>query len=158
MEWGSSGPPSPPSGGTRERMQKQQRSDTGPELALRRALFRSGLRFRVQVPIRELPRHRIDIAFTGPRVALFVDGCFWHGCPIHGSKPKSNAAWWATKIERNRARDHRTALLLAERGWKVIRVWEHDINKDLHAVTDRVVEEVDSRRSLGRAEGGRRVP
>jgi DNA mismatch endonuclease (patch repair protein) len=85
-----------------------------------------GLRYRVdRAPIRGL-RRRADIVFSAARVAVFVDGCFWHGCPDHGTWPKSNAAWWREKIEANKSRDADTNARLAQAGWRVIRVWAHD--------------------------------
>ena len=85
-----------------------------------------GLRYRVDYPVLNRPRRRADIAFTKARVAVFVDGCFWHGCPIHGTWPKSNAEFWRDKIETNRRRDRDTNERLESAGWKVIRVWEHE--------------------------------
>lgn len=108
----------------RRAMQAQRVRDTTPELALRRELHRRGLRYRVDYPV--LPRRKADIVFTKARVAVFVDGCFWHGCPEHGTWPKNNAEWWRAKIEANRARDADTDERLRAEGWKVIRVWEHE--------------------------------
>lgn len=103
-----------------------RRRDTSGELELRSALHRIGLRFRVdQPPLKGNPR-RADIVFPSARVAVFVDGCFWHSCPQHGTQPKENAAWWAEKLEQNRNRDADTTRLLTEAGWKVLRFWEHD--------------------------------
>lgn len=111
-------------------------SNTLPELALRRELHRRGLRFRVFYKVPGLPRRTLDIAFTRRRVAIFVDGCFWHGCAQHYKPPGTNAAWWAWKIERNRARDADTDARLAEMGWSVVRVWEHE---DARVAADRIV-------------------
>lgn len=102
------------------------RQDTAPELALRRALHALGLRYRIQVRVPGNNRRRIDIAFTRAKVAVFVDGCYWHGCPEHGTRPKANREWWDWKIQRNRDRDADTNRLLDEQGWAVIRVWEHE--------------------------------
>jgi DNA mismatch endonuclease (patch repair protein) len=85
-----------------------------------------GLRFKVDAAVLPGVRRRADIVFAGQRVAVFVDGCFWHGCPIHGTWSKSNAEFWRNKIETNRTRDTDTNRRLAEAGWKVIRVWEHE--------------------------------
>lgn len=106
-------------------MQNQRRRDTGPELALRSALYRAGYRFRVDY---RLPgtRRRGDIVFPGRHVAVFVDGCFWHGCPEHGSWPKANAEWWREKIEANRRRDRDTDDRLAGLRWQSVRIWEHE--------------------------------
>jgi DNA mismatch endonuclease (patch repair protein) len=107
-------------------MQHTPQRDTPPERALRSALHRLGLRFRVHVrPVPGLPR-RADVIFPRARVAVFVDGCFWHGCPVHGTWPKANAEWWRAKIESNRARDADTDRRLTEAGWTVVRVWEHE--------------------------------
>jgi DNA mismatch endonuclease (patch repair protein) len=109
-------------------MARQRRTDTSPELALRRELHRRGLRFRVHYAFKleGLGRRRCDIAFTRRRVAVFVDGCFWHACPIHATAPKANAAWWADKLAKNVARDLDTAARLEGAGWIVIRIWEHE--------------------------------
>ncbi|WP_081691055.1 DNA mismatch endonuclease Vsr [Conexibacter woesei] len=107
-------------------MQRVRRRDTGPELRLRSALHRLGLRYRVDAKVPELPRHRIDVLFRRARVAVFVDGCFWHLCPEHGSVPKANAGWWTRKLAGVRARDARTDAILTQAGWEVVRVWEHE--------------------------------
>lgn len=108
------------------RMSLQARRDTAPEVAIRSSLHRAGQRFRVSYPVPDLARCTIDIAFTRRRVAVFVDGCFWHNCPDHGTRPKSNAERWEAKLESNRARDRRVDAHLAELGWKVLRAWEHE--------------------------------
>ena len=102
------------------------RRDTRPEVLLRQELFARGLRYRVQYKVPGLARRRIDIAFTRWRVAVQVDGCFWHGCPEHGTDPARNAEWWEWKINRNQERDRDTDAALASLGWTVVRVWEHD--------------------------------
>lgn len=107
-------------------MSRQGRRDTGPEIQLRRALHARGLRFRVVYPVPGQRRRTIDIAFTRRKVAVFVDGCFWHGCPEHGVRPRSNSAWWREKLAANQARDRDTDRLLEEAGWAVVRVWEHE--------------------------------
>lgn len=100
--------------------------DTAPEMQLRRALHSLGLRYRVDIaPLRGF-RRRADIVFTRHRVAVMVDGCFWHGCPLHGSRPATNAAWWADKLDRNVRRDRETDEHLRSAGWTVVRVWEHE--------------------------------
>lgn len=109
-----------------ERMRRAKETGTGPELALRRGLHRSGLRFQVQYHLPELPRRTIDIAFPHLRIAVFVDGCFWHGCTAHRALPRNNAEWWAHKLALNRARDRDTDERLAHAGWIVMRFWEHD--------------------------------
>ena len=109
----------------RRRMQVTPRRDTPPELALRRALHQLGHRFWVDHALPFDRRKRADLLFPSARVAVFVDGCFWHGCPKHVTWPKSSAAWWRAKIEGNRVRDRRTNRALRRRGWAVVRVWEH---------------------------------
>ncbi|WP_328741878.1 very short patch repair endonuclease [Flavimobilis rhizosphaerae] len=108
------------------RMSAARRRDTAPELALRRALHARGLRYRVTYPVPGNRRRTIDVAFTRAKVAVFVDGCFWHGCPEHGTQPHANAGWWATKLAANAARDRDTDRLLTDAGWTVVRVWEHE--------------------------------
>jgi DNA mismatch endonuclease, patch repair protein len=107
-------------------MSRLARRHTKPEVALRRELHRRGLRFRVQLPVPGNRRRTIDIAFTRAKLAVFVDGCFWHGCPEHGVKPSTNSEWWRWKLARNQERDADTARLLEEAGWTVLRLWEHE--------------------------------
>jgi DNA mismatch endonuclease (patch repair protein) len=107
-------------------MSRQARKDTSPEVALRQELHRRGLRFRLQVKVPGSRRRTIDIAFTRAKVAVFVDGCFWHGCPEHGTSPMANGEWWAQKLAGNRARDVDTTEVLATAGWQSIRVGEHE--------------------------------
>jgi DNA mismatch endonuclease, patch repair protein len=108
-------------------MRRTARSGTGPELALRSALHRRGLRFVVDrsVPGGNL-RRRVDILLRGARIAVFVDGCFWHSCPEHGHLPKSNANWWRLKFRGIAHRDRDTDTELASMGWLVVRIWEHE--------------------------------
>jgi DNA mismatch endonuclease, patch repair protein len=107
-------------------MRGNRRADTKPELALRAALHAMGYRyrkdFRLDLPLR---RVRPDIAFTSRKVAVFVDGCFWHVCPDHGSKPKNNDWYWSPKLARNVERDRAADEALAQAGWTVVRLWEH---------------------------------
>jgi len=120
------GPTDAPSEATRARMRRQARRDTAPELALRRELHRRGRRFFVdRAPLKGL-RRRADLVFPRRRVAIYVDGCFWHSCPVHATRPKNNAAWWADKLAGNVARDRDTDTRLTEAGWAVVRVWEHE--------------------------------
>lgn len=115
-------------------MRSNRRTDTRPEKALRSALFRAGVRFRKDYRI-ECPnlRVRADVAIVRCRVAVFVDGCFWHRCPDHGSDPKTNAAFWAEKLDRNVARDRRVDADLSRAGWTVVRCWEHESPQDAAA-------------------------
>jgi DNA mismatch endonuclease (patch repair protein) len=106
-----------------EIMSRVGQRDTGPEMRLRRLLWASGLRYRVNHRVEGV---RVDIAFPGRRLAVFVDGCFWHCCPVHCSAPKNNASYWTNKLRENRARDERQTLALLDAGWAVIRLWEHE--------------------------------
>lgn len=132
----------------RRKMQRQQSRNTAPELALRRVLHSLGLRYRVdRAPLPDL-RRRADVVLGASRVAVYVDGCFWHVCPQHGTWPRANAEWWKTKLERNRARDVDTNIRLEAEGWKVIRVWEHE---PAEAAAVRIAALVHARRELLRA-------
>ena len=108
------------------RMAKVRQKGTGAEIALRRELYRRGLRYRVDFEVLKKPRRVADIAFPGRMIAIFVDGCFWHGCPEHATWPKQNSDFWRQKIETNRARDADTNERLRNIGWTVLRVWEHE--------------------------------
>lgn len=116
-------------------MVANRRRDTKPEVALRALLHARGLRYRVDYQPLPGIRNRADVVFTRAKVVVFVDGCFWHGCPEHFSLPKTNVDYWEPKIRANRARDERTDALLREAGWTIIRAWEHE---DAHSVADRV--------------------
>lgn len=118
--------PAASSEAARKRMMSTKRRDTPAELALRSSLHRLGLRFRVDVSPLRGSRRRADIVFPSARIAVFIDGCFWHGCPEHGTQPKQNAAWWLEKLERNRLRDADTNRQLEDAGWFVLRYWEHE--------------------------------
>ena len=107
-------------------MAKQARAHTAPEVTLRRLLHAAGLRYRVGLPVPGMKRRTIDVAFTRAKVAVFVDGCFWHSYPEHATFPAANKDWWAEKLAGNTARDAATTAHLEEQGWQVIRVWEHE--------------------------------
>ncbi|MBR8641870.1 very short patch repair endonuclease [Streptomyces tuirus] len=107
-------------------MSRQNSRDTAPEVAVRRLLHASGLRYRVNVPVPGLPRRTIDIVFPKAKIAVFLDGCFWHGCPQHATHPKANAEWWRAKLDKNMARDRETTAHLEADGWIVLRFWEHE--------------------------------
>lgn len=107
-------------------MKANRRRDTSPELELRRALHAAGLRFRVDVPLPFDKRRRADVVFPRQKVAIFVDGCFWHRCPEHYTSPKANSAFWAEKAARNVERDRDTNQRLEALGWTVLRFWEHE--------------------------------
>ena len=136
-------PPKPSSSAAQSVMRGNRKRDTRPEKAVRAALHQLGLRYRVDLKLgiaRSSPRP--DIVFTRARVALFVDGCFWHGCPVHGVQPRTNSAYWAAKVARNQERDRENDELLQQQGWFVIRAWEHEEPTD---VAQRVACEVRSR-------------
>ena len=119
--------PHPLNPGRSANMRANRRKDTKPELALRRALHARGFRYRKDYRL-DLTGARVrpDIAFTARRVAVFVDGCFWHCCPEHGSQPANNTWYWQPKLARNVERDRAADAALAEAGWRVVRVWEHE--------------------------------
>lgn len=136
-------------------MRANRGKDTGPELALRKSLYRRGLRYRVDT--RPIPgiRRRADLVFPGVRVAVFVDGCFWHGCPEHYRPATRNAEFWRDKIEGNKSRDAETTEALRSAGWTVIRVWEHEA---LESAADLIAHEVEVRRDAGRGPRPRERP
>ena len=123
-------------------MERQARRDTKPELAVRRAVWRRGLRYRVDISPLPTMRRRADLVFTRARVAVFVDGCFWHSCPDHATTPKANRAWWLEKLAANVSRDRDTDERLEAAGWAVVRVWEHE---DPELAAERVALAVRSR-------------
>lgn len=131
-----------------QRMKKVRRAGTSAEMELRRTLHARGLRYRVNVPVLPDKRRRVDIAFPAARVAVFVDGCFWHGCPEHATWPASNADFWREKIETNQRRDRDTDAQLGQAGWQVLRVWEHE---DPEQVVTRVETLVRGGRSRARS-------
>lgn len=119
-------PPEASSSAVRAVMRANRATGTAPERRLRSALHREGLRFRKNCrPVADL-RCNADIVFPRKRVAVFVDGCFWHGCPDHGRVPKDQGGYWAAKLARNVARDRRNDAALSAAGWLVVRVWEHE--------------------------------
>lgn len=125
------------------RMSKQKSRNTGIEMALRQVLHRAGFRYRVhRRPIKGV-RREADLVFGPARVAVFVDGCFWHGCPEHATWPKNNADFWRDKIETNRRRDADTDARLQEAGWLPLRIWEHET---VDVAADRVITAVRERR------------
>ncbi len=117
-----------------EQMARVRSKDTAPELVLRRALWSAGLRYRLGQRLPGSP----DLAFVGPRIAVFVDGCFWHGCPEHYTRPVRNSDFWAKKLERNVRRDRQADESLRSMGWTSIRVWEHEIVEDVGEVVLRI--------------------
>jgi DNA mismatch endonuclease (patch repair protein) len=127
-------------------MKGNRRRDTKPELALRSMLHAHGYRFRVDhaVPLSARRPTRVDIAFTKVKLAVFVDGCFWHGCPEHGTVPRSNEAYWVGKLARNAERDVEVDRALVDADWTVIHVWEHERPKSAAA---RIGKAIDAARS-----------
>lgn len=116
----------PSSPETSRRMAKVRQKGTNAEIALRRELYRGGLRYRIDYQVMKKPRRVADVAFPRLKIAIFVDGCFWHGCPEHATWPKQNGEFWREKIEANRHRDADTNLRLLDAGWTVLRFWEHE--------------------------------
>ncbi|MFJ3418368.1 very short patch repair endonuclease [Streptomyces sp. NPDC086082] len=133
-------------------MSRQLSKDTGAELAVRRLLHSAGLRYRVEYPVPGMARRRIDVAFTRARVAVLIDGCFWHGCPEHATRPKANAEWWRKKLDRNMARDLETTEHLIAQGWTVLRFWEHESPDAVAARVAVIVEQRLTERTRGRSE------
>lgn len=142
----------PSSPGVSARMSRQLSKDTGAELAVRRLLHAAGLRYRVEYPVPGMARRRIDVAFTRARVAVLIDGCFWHGCPEHATRPKANAEWWRKKLDRNMARDLETTEHLIAQGWTVLRFWEHESPDAVAARVAVIVEQRLTERTRGRSE------
>ena len=123
---------------TRSRIMAAIRStNTKPEVVLRNALFRLGYRYRKNYGI-----YDIDIAFPGKKLGIFIDGCYWHSCPLHGHMPKSNTKYWHTKLKRNKARDLKVNAILKADGWTVIRLWEHDIKHNLNRSVSKIARQL----------------
>lgn len=135
--------PAPSSEAAQRRMKATRQRDTASELALRSVLHGLGLRYRVDTQIIKGLRRRADVVFRRERVAVFMDGCFWHGCPEHGTAPKANKSFWKEKIEANQRRDEDTNQRLAAEGWLPIRIWEHE---DPQAAGQLVLKAVKARR------------
>ena len=130
------------------RMRRVRQKNTSAESALRRELHALGLRYRIQIPVLTKPRRVADVTFAGSRVAVFVDGCFWHGCPQHATWPKQNAEFWRAKIIANQVRDRDTDARLSTDGWVVVRIWAHETP---HVAASRVAKVVHARKAKGRA-------
>jgi DNA mismatch endonuclease, patch repair protein len=127
----------------RRRMQAVGRRDTDLELLARRPLWRAGFRYRINRPTLGT---RPDIVFVAAKVAVFVDGCFWHGCPRHYSAPSTNVDFWRRKLKRNRARDRANSAALKVRGWRVMRFWGCELHDDAAAVVQKIARAVETRR------------
>jgi len=108
-------------------MRRIRSSDTGPERELRSLMWSKGFRFRKQHKVANVS---VDVALLGPKIAILVDGCFWHGCPLHYRRPKSRRDYWDAKLERNKRRDARNDRDLSSEGWLVLRIWEHETSED----------------------------
>jgi DNA mismatch endonuclease, patch repair protein len=121
-------------------MRGNRKTESRPETRLRRELHRRGLRYRKNPALRtSIGSIRPDLALLGPRVAVFVDGCFWHSCPLHGNKPGVNRSYWEPKLRRNRERDRLTTDTLAQEGWLVLRIWEHEPPSDAATTVEAAV-------------------
>jgi DNA mismatch endonuclease (patch repair protein) len=145
--------PHPSSAGRSANMRAIRRTGTKPEMALRRALHGRGYRYRkdYRLDLANGKRVRPDIAFTARKVAVFVDGCFWHACPEHGKRPSANTWYWDPKLQRNVERDQAANAALAEAGWTVVRIWEHEA---LDSAVTSVISALDGRPArTGRATG-----
>ena len=129
--------PMPSSPSAAATMRANRRRDTTPERRLRSMLHHRGYRFRVDLPVETPERHvRPDIVFTRRRVAVFVDGCFWHACPEHGQRPRANESYWEAKLHRNVERDQADNESLRRAGWIVVRIWEHEPVSEAAAVIE----------------------
>lgn len=136
----------PSSPDTSRRMAKVRQKGTDAEVALRHEMHRIGLRYRVDYEVLKKPRRVADVVFPGRKIAVFVDGCFWHGCPEHASWPKRNAEFWREKIEANRLRDADTNERLRSLGWTVLRFWSHESPTEAARAVARVIATVDAQR------------
>ncbi|RJF74618.1 very short patch repair endonuclease [Deinococcus cavernae] len=111
------------------------RENTKPELLLRRELWKQGLRYRLH---QRTPVGRPDIVFPSKKVAIFIDGCFWHGCPDHYVRPRSKNEFWAAKLLQNYERDHRQTVELERLGWRILRFWEHEVHTEVEVLAERI--------------------
>lgn len=136
--------------GTRRSMLANRRRDTKPEVAVRRLLHARGIRFRIDYPIGTRERSiRVDIVLPRAKLAIFIDGCFWHGCPEHGTMPERNRDYWEPKIARNRERDLHQTRLIGEEGWRVLRFWTHESPE---AICDQIAASVERGSDSGPAQ------
>ncbi|MBN8924968.1 MAG: very short patch repair endonuclease [Rhodanobacter sp.] len=143
----------PSSSAVSRRMAKVRQKGTGAEIALRQEMHRIGLRYRIDYEVLKKPRRVADVAFPGRKIAVFVDGCFWHGCPKHATWPKRNAEFWRQKIEANRQRDADTNDRLRSLGWTVLRFWSHESPVEASKTVASAVVEVDSKRHASSSVG-----
>jgi len=137
-----------------EQMARVRSRDTAAEILLRRALWRAGMRYRVTA--KKLPGTP-DVTFGRSRTAVFVDGCFWHGCPVHYTEPKANRTFWQGKLQRNRERDLKVDVQLAEMGWLALRLWEHEVFEDVSGAVARILRIVEARRARARGDAVNRL-
>ena len=128
---------------TRKSMQGNRSRDTKPEMAVRSAVHRRGIRFRVSARPQPALARTADLVLRKTRIAVFIDGCYWHGCPDHHTQPATNSQYWANKIARNIERDTETTAYLQQTGWTVLRFWEHE-DPEAVAVADQVHQAVQS--------------
>lgn len=135
-------------------MRANRGRDTGPEMAVRRLLHAHGLRYRVDMPLDFDRRRRADITFTRVKLVVFIDGCFWHGCPLHYSAPVRQADFWAEKRATNMTRDRETTSRLEGEGWCVLRFWEHESPFAVEQVIEEKYRELSSRGSLRKEREG----
>lgn len=148
--------PVPPDAVRSDTMRAVRSADTKPEVAVRSALHRLGYRFRKEHKVRVAGRKRsIDIAFPGDGLAVFIDGCFWHQCPEHGTVPKTNRGYWVPKLERNVARDELVTAALRRSGWTVLRIWEHTAPGDAAAIVAETLEGLRLQRQRSKEDGDR---
>ncbi len=117
-------------------MSRIKGKNTTPEIRLRQALWRAGLRYRLHMKIEGI---RPDLVFPARRLALFIDGCFWHGCPDHYVSPRTRSEFWSAKLAANTERDRIQTLRLLQAGWQVLRLWEHEVDSDIKRATDEVI-------------------
>ena len=125
-------------------MRAVRQRDTDVEMALRKVLWRSGMRYRVH---RRLGRTRPDLCFVSRRVAVYIDGCFWHGCPDHYTAPLTNSDFWERKLQVNRDRDRRNTVALSAEGWTVLRFWACEVKSDVEGVAAKITATVDNHSS-----------
>jgi len=136
----------PSSSDVSRRMAKVRQTGTDAELALRQEMYRIGLRYRINYEVLRKPRRVADVAFPGRKIAVFIDGCFWHGCPEHATWPKRNADFWRLKIETNRRRDADTNARLQANGWTALRFWSHESPVEAAKTVALMVAKADTKR------------
>lgn len=117
-------------------MARNRGKDTGPEVVLRKQLWKRGLRYRKHYPLTGRP----DISFPSAKLVVFIDGCFWHGCPTHYVSPQTRSDFWKAKLEKNRTRDAVVNERLRKEGWTVLRFWEHEVDKNLLSCVAKIAE------------------